>query len=362
MFVDRVEITVASGKGGAGCASFRREKFIVQGGPDGGDGGRGGDLIFLVDPNTDTLSFYRGRHHFKAENGESGGSRNKTGKSGSDLTLSVPPGTQVFDSASGELLLDLTENGTQTIFLRGGKGGQGNVHFKSSPNQRPTYAQKGLEGETREIRLELKLIADVGLVGFPNVGKSTLIGRISHAKPEVADYPFTTLTPHLGVVKAGDYHDFVMADIPGIIEGASEGKGLGLEFLRHIERTRVLLFVLDTAGERGLQEQYRDLRRELERYSAELIKRRYAIVFSRVDIEPSAAAQKITDFFSEQSFSLSGAVDGFDVIFPIYENEQTAEGAAFALPISVAGAFGAARLISCLDRLISEEKKRENRR
>lgn len=283
MFIDSVSFSVSSGKGGQGCASFRREKFIVQGGPDGGDGGKGGDVYFLVDNNTDTLSFYKGRKVFKADNGKPGLGRQKTGKSGEPLVLIVPPGTQVIDEETDEILLDLVENGQKVLFLEGGKGGLGNVHFKNSRNQRPTYFQPGLPGITKNIRLELKLIADVGLVGYPNVGKSTLISVISNASPEIANYEFTTLTPKLGVVNVGDYSSFVMADIPGIIDGASEGKGLGLEFLRHIERTKTLLFVIDVANYRTMIEQYKVLKDELLKFSNELSKRDYAIVLSKID-------------------------------------------------------------------------------
>lgn len=283
MFIDSVSFSVSSGKGGQGCASFRREKFIVQGGPDGGDGGKGGDVYFLVDNNTDTLSFYKGRKVFKADKGKPGLGRQKTGKSGEPLVLIVPPGTQVIDEETDEILLDLVENGQKVLFLEGGKGGLGNVHFKNSRNQRPTYFQPGLPGITKNIRLELKLIADVGLVGYPNVGKSTLISVISNASPEIANYEFTTLTPKLGVVNVGDYSSFVMADIPGIIDGASEGKGLGLEFLRHIERTKTLLFVIDVANYRTMIEQYKVLKDELLKFSNELSKRDYAIVLSKID-------------------------------------------------------------------------------
>ena len=227
MFVDNIVINATSGRGGAGCASFHREKFIIKGGPDGGDGGKGGDIFILADKNTHTLSHFKGAKHIKAKKGMPGKGRNMTGKSGEPAYVIVPPGTQIFDNETGELLFDMTEDGQKVKFLEGGKGGLGNTHFKSSTNQRPTYAQPGLEGETREIRLELKLIADVGLVGFPNVGKSTLISMISNASPEIANYEFTTLTPKLGVVSVGDYDSFVMADIPGIIEKASDGKGLG---------------------------------------------------------------------------------------------------------------------------------------
>lgn len=283
MFIDQIILTLGSGKGGQGCASFRREKFVPKGGPDGGDGGRGGDIWFVVDNNCDTLSHFQNKQALQAQNGRPGLPRNCSGKKGESLDVVVPPGTQVYDAQSGELLLDLTEEGERVKFLEGGKGGLGNVHFKSSSNQRPTYAQPGIPGMTRTVRLELKLIADVGLVGFPNVGKSTLIATLSNAKPQVADYEFTTLTPNLGVVGAGEYETFVMADIPGIIEGASDGKGLGLEFLRHIERTRMLLLMIDVANYRGITDQYDALKIELERYSEALAARPYAIALSRAD-------------------------------------------------------------------------------
>lgn len=283
MFVDRVEISVSSGKGGEGAVSFRREKFVLNGGPDGGDGGKGGSVYFQVDRNTDTLSYFRGQKSFKAQNGRPGEGRNKYGKKGEDLVITIPPGTQVFDVESGELLLDLVEESQKILFLEGGKGGLGNVHFKSATNQRPTYAQKGIAGVTKQIRLELKLIADVGLVGFPNVGKSTLVSVLSNAKPEIANYEFTTLTPKLGIVNVGEYQSFVIADIPGIIGGASEGKGLGIEFLRHIERTRFLLFVLDLANYRDLKEQFATLRLEVSKFSQALQNRPFGIMFSKSD-------------------------------------------------------------------------------
>jgi len=283
MFVDSVELKLSSGKGGQGCSSFRREKFVSKGGPDGGDGGRGGDVWFVVDKNTDTLSHFKGKTHLKAKNGRPGMPRKCAGKTGESLYIKVPPGTQVIDKETGELLLDLTEDGQKVKFLEGGKGGLGNVHFKSSTNQRPTYAQPGKPGQERDVRLELKLIADVGLVGFPNVGKSTLISTISNAHPEVANYEFTTLTPKLGVVAIDDYRSFVMADIPGIIEGASDGRGLGIEFLKHIERTKTLLFMIDAANYRAVAQQFEALKNELERYSEELAKRPYAIALTRID-------------------------------------------------------------------------------
>jgi GTP-binding protein len=299
MFIDHVELILSSGKGGAGCVSFRQEKFVLKGGPDGGDGGRGGDVYFLVDKNSHTLSSFRGKNHLKAKNGVPGMGRKKYGKKGESLTVSVPPGTQVIDVETDEVILDLTEDGEKVLFLEGGKGGLGNWHFRSSTNQRPSYAQPGLPGITRRVRLELKLIADVGLVGFPNVGKSTLISILSNATPEVANYEFTTLTPKLGVVKVDDFTSFVMADIPGIIGGASDGKGLGLEFLKHIERTKFLLFMLDVANYRTLQEQYDTLKQELGNFSELMKTRDFAIALTRMDsVMEDEAKEKISDFLS----------------------------------------------------------------
>ena len=283
MFIDNVELTLSSGNGGAGCVSFRREKHVIQGGPDGGDGGRGGDVYFVVDKNTHTLSHFRGKTHLKAKNGQPGMGRKCYGKSGESLEVVVPPGTQVIDALSGEVLLDLVEDGERKLFLKGGKGGLGNTHFKSSTNQKPNYAQPGLPGESKKVKLELKLIADVGLVGFPNVGKSTLISILSNAKPEIANYEFTTLTPKLGVVKGDDYRSFVMADIPGIIEGASDGRGLGIDFLRHIERTNFLLYMCDLSNYRDLKEQLETLQKEVENFSSKLAQREYAIGLSKCD-------------------------------------------------------------------------------
>ncbi len=300
MFIDSVEIKICSGNGGAGAVSFRREKFVIKGGPDGGDGGRGGDVFFLVDKNSHTLSKYRGKHILKAKNGANGEGRKKYGKKGEDLILIVPPGTQIIDRESGELLFDLMNDGEKVKILKGGKGGLGNFHFRKSTNQVPTYAQPGVKGECKEIRLELKLIADVGLVGFPNVGKSTLISTISNAKPEIANYEFTTLTPNLGVVNIDIFNSFIIADIPGIIGGASEGKGLGIEFLKHIERTNFLLFMLDIAHYETLFNQYKTLKEELSNFSNKLAKRNYAIAITRVDLfEKEVANEKIEEFLKE---------------------------------------------------------------
>ena len=303
MFIDCVEIFVSSGKGGEGAVSFRREKFVLNGGPDGGDGGKGGNIYFQVDRNTDTLSHFRGHKHFKAQNGRPGEGRNKYGKKGEDLVIIVPPGTQIFDSESGELLLDLLNEAQKVLFLEGGKGGLGNAHFKSATNQRPTYAQKGLPGITKTLRLELKLIADVGLVGFPNVGKSTLVSVLSNAKPQIANYEFTTLTPSLGIVNVGDYQSFVMADIPGIIGGASKGKGLGIEFLRHIERTRFLLFVLDLSNFRDIKEQFKVLRLEVGKFSQKLENRPFGIMLSKSDVIEDTE-NLIKSFVNDLNFNL----------------------------------------------------------
>ncbi|WP_394978076.1 GTPase ObgE [uncultured Helicobacter sp.] len=284
MFVDSADIFVFSGNGGAGGVSFLREKFVIQGGPDGGDGGKGGDVIIEVDPNAHTLANFRGKKHYRAQNGANGAPRNCNGKSGENLIIKVPLGTQILDFDSGEVLADFGENAMRVKLLEGGKGGLGNTRFKTARNQAPTHAQKGIPGKELHIRLELKLIADVGLVGYPNVGKSTLISTLSNAKPEIANYEFTTITPHLGVVEVDELHSFVMADIPGIIEGASEGKGLGLRFLKHIERTKFLLFVLDSAREMDICTQYTNLVRELENFSPALSQRNFGIVVSKCDV------------------------------------------------------------------------------
>ncbi len=300
MFTDNVKLTLKSGKGGAGAVSFRREKFVIKGGPDGGDGGDGGDIFIKVDNNTHTLSHLRGKHILKAQNGKQGDGRRRFGKKGESFTLTVPPGTQILDAQTGEVLYDLLEEGKEIKFLQGGKGGLGNWHFRSSTNQRPTYAQPGLVGVEKEIKLELKLIADVGLVGFPNVGKSTLISILSNATPEIANYEFTTITPKLGVVNVDEYSSFVMADIPGIIEGASDGKGLGLAFLKHIERTEFLLFMLDVSNYRKLKEQYDALKNELNIFSDTLATRAYAISFTKIDtMDNKIINEKIVKFLDE---------------------------------------------------------------
>jgi len=328
MFIDSVVLSVSSGSGGAGCVSFRREKHVIQGGPDGGDGGKGGDIFILADKNTHTLSHFKGHKHIKAKNGMPGKSRNMFGKSGEAAYIIVPPGTQVFDGETGELLADMKEDGEKIKLLEGGKGGLGNVHFKSATNQRPTYAQPGLPGETKELRLELKLIADVGLVGFPNVGKSTLISMISNASPEIANYEFTTLTPKLGVVSVGDYDSFVMADIPGIIEKASDGKGLGIEFLRHIERTEIILYMIDLANYRDPITQYKTLQKELKKYSQKLANRKFAIALTKAD---ATIPEIVEEFFEKLGIKPTNDDKyGIDLSLPNYFGENPE----FIIPIS----------------------------
>jgi len=325
MFIDKVKISISSGKGGRGCSSFRSEKGVVNGGPDGGDGGKGGDVFFEVDNNTDTLSWYKGRHAVKAMNGQPGMGSRMTGKTGEHLILKVPPGTQVFDDETGELLLDLLHEGEKTTLLEGGKGGMGNFHFRNSRNQAPTYCQPGLAGVQKSIRLELKLIADVGLVGYPNVGKSTLISVCSNATPQIANYEFTTLTPKLGVVEVGEYNSFVMADIPGIIDGASDGRGLGLEFLRHIERTDTLLYMVDMANYRDMVSQYNVLKEEINKFSSELGSRKFAIALTKIDaIDPDELNEKIKEFMDGISFEATDINNyGFDKESSFYIQDLT---------------------------------------
>ncbi len=302
MFVDSIKISISSGNGGAGCSSFRTEKFVPHGGPDGGDGGKGGDVLFVAEHNLDTLSFYKGKKKLNADNGKNGGTRKCYGKKGANLVLKVPLGTQVFDDDENELLFDIDGDG-EVLFLKGGLGGLGNYHFKSSTNQKPTYAQTGINGETKNLRLELKLIANVGLVGFPNVGKSTLISVVSNARPEIQNYEFTTLTPNLGVVKINDWDSFVMADIPGIIDGASSGKGLGIQFLKHIERTSMLLFMVDVSFYIDLDDQYKKLQKELKLYSDVLSKKPFAIAITKMDMANEDYNRD--DFFAKSNIDIN---------------------------------------------------------
>ena len=286
MFTDYVKIIAKAGNGGNGAISFRREKYVAAGGPDGGDGGKGGDIYFEVDPDSNTLIDFRYNKKFKAENGKNGEGAHKYGKSGEDLYIKVPIGTIIRDAKTNKVLADLSYEGQKELILAGGRGGKGNSHFATSTRQAPRFAQDGEKGEEKELILELKLLADVGLIGFPNVGKSTFLSMTTSATPKIADYHFTTLEPNLGVVKI-DYGDsFVIADIPGIIEGASEGTGLGLQFLRHIERTRLLLHVIDVSGSEGRNpvEDFYTINKELKQYSEKLSQRKQIIVANKIDV------------------------------------------------------------------------------
>ncbi len=283
MFVDRVLVKVEAGTGGSGQTSFRREKYVPLGGPDGGDGGRGGDVLVRADRNLTTLLDYTYRDAWTAERGQHGEGSNRTGRSGADVTLPVPPGTVVRDAHTQELLGEVLEHGDTIVVAKGGRGGKGNAFFVTATHQSPREWQPGEEGEMRTLELELKLIADVGLVGQPNAGKSTLLSVVSAARPKIADYPFTTLSPNLGVVPLSDHRSFVVADIPGIIEGAHEGRGLGLQFLRHIERTRLLAFLIPIDA-LDWQAELDQLRHEIAAYSPELAAKPYCVLFSKLDL------------------------------------------------------------------------------
>jgi GTP-binding protein len=282
-FVDYIKIFCRSGKGGAGSVHFRREKFIPKGGPDGGDGGRGGHIYLKGDHNIWTLIHLRYQKHIFAGNGESGGASQSSGADGEDVTIVVPLGTVVRDEETNEVLAEITSHDEVKILLKGGRGGQGNTHFKTATHQTPRFAQPGEEGIEKFVYLELKVLADVGLVGFPNAGKSTLLSVVSAAKPKIANYPFTTLVPNIGIVTYRDNKSFVMADIPGIIEGAAEGKGLGLRFLRHIERNSTLLFLIP-ADSKEVQKEYRILLKELEKYNPELLDKKRVLAITKSDL------------------------------------------------------------------------------
>ena len=282
-FVDYVKISVKSGSGGKGSTHLRREKYIPKGGPDGGDGGRGGHVIIRANPQLWTLFTFKFKKHFKAGNGGDGSGSRKSGPKGKDVIVEVPYGTIIKDSISEKVIEEINKDNTELIVLQGGLGGRGNYHFKSSTNQTPRYSQKGISGKEMNLTLELKVLADVGLVGFPNAGKSTLLSVVTSAKPKIADYEFTTLKPNLGIVSMTDYRTFVMADIPGIIEGASEGKGLGHYFLRHIERNSILLYVIPVDA-KDLKKEFEILNNELKKYNPELIDKDFAIFFSKSDL------------------------------------------------------------------------------
>lgn len=286
MFIDKAKIMIISGAGGDGMVAFRREKYVPRGGPSGGDGGKGGSVYLKADSGLNTLIHFRRKRKFAAEKGENGGAKEMYGKGGEDIIIDVPLGTMVYDNDTNELLADMVHQDQMVLIAKGGKGGRGNTHFATSAVRAPTYAEKGEPGESKEIRLELKVLADVGLIGFPSVGKSSLIRKVSGARPEVAAYHFTTLTPSLGVVNLDETRSFVMADIPGLIEGASEGVGLGHEFLRHVERSRVLIHVLDIAGSEGRDplSDFEIINNELEIYSPALAQKKQIVAGNKIDL------------------------------------------------------------------------------
>ena len=312
MFTDYVRIHAEAGKGGNGAIAFRREKYVAAGGPDGGDGGKGGDVYFKVDKDANTLIEFRYKKKFKAENGENGEGGHRFGKSGEDLYIPVPIGTVVKDTTTNEVLADLSEPGQVALILKGGRGGKGNSHFATSIRQAPRFAQDGEPGEEKELTLELKLLADVGLIGFPNVGKSTFLSVVTSATPKIANYHFTTIEPNLGVVKSKYGDSFVIADIPGIIEGASEGIGLGIQFLRHIERTRLLLHFIDVSGIEGRNpvEDYYKVNEELKKYSEKLSKRTQIIVANKIDSMQDSSLyeelEKVAKEHNQKIFKISG--------------------------------------------------------
>lgn len=311
-FIDYVKIYCRSGKGGRGSTHFRREKYIPKGGPDGGDGGDGGDIILRANRNMWTLLHLKYQRHVLAGHGESGSGRLSTGKSGDSKIIDVPCGTVAYDAETGEYLCDVTEDGKEVVLLKGGRGGKGNNHFKTSTNQAPRYAQPGEPFQERRVILELKVLADVGLVGFPNAGKSTLLSVVSAAKPKIANYPFTTLEPKIGIVSYRDYKSFVMADIPGIIEGASEGKGLGLRFLRHIERNSLLLFMVPADAD-DIHQEYRVLLNELAQYNPELLDKRRILAISKADMLDDELMEALEADLPEIPHIFISSITGYNI-------------------------------------------------
>ncbi|HVZ71734.1 MAG TPA: GTPase ObgE [Polyangia bacterium] len=306
-FIDEALIRVKAGDGGRGVAAFRREKFVPLGGPSGGDGGAGGSVVLVVDEGLSTLLDFRYKREYQAPKGEAGSNKDKYGRAGEDLVLRVPPGTQVHDEATGAVLADLRTHGERFVLAAGGKGGRGNIHFATSTDRAPRRSEPGWPGEEREVRLDLKLLADVGLLGFPNVGKSSLIARISAARPKIADYPFTTLVPNLGMVRIKGERSFVVADIPGLIEGAHAGAGLGTRFLRHVERTRVLVHLLDATAvsPRTPLRDFDTINRELALFDPELAKRPQLVVLNKIDLpEVEAAKKRLAATFARRKVKL----------------------------------------------------------
>ncbi|MDB3980105.1 GTPase ObgE [Candidatus Marinimicrobia bacterium] len=314
MFIDYAKIRLRAGNGGAGIVAFHREKYIDKGGPSGGNGGRGGNIIFSTNPNLHTLQDIRYRRLYKAENGKSGGANKRTGKSGEDLIIQVPCGTIIKDLNTNNIVIDMVKENENHIVCQGGIGGRGNYNFKSSVQQTPRFAQEGISGEELHVELELKILADVGLVGLPNAGKSTLLSVMTTAKPKIADYPFTTLQPHLGIVKYGEYQSFVMADIPGLIEGASQGKGLGHQFLKHIERNRILLFLIDIL-EPNPQDVFDKLSNELSSFNKTLMDKPKLVVRTKRDTMDEAKNLENWKNFSEEYIDISSVSNtGLDIL------------------------------------------------
>ena len=328
MFTDYVKIFASAGKGGNGAISFRHEKYVASGGPDGGDGGKGGDVYFKVDKDANTLIEFRFKKKFKAENGENGMGARKYGKSGKDLYINVPIGTVIKDAESNRIIADLSEKDKEVLVLKGGRGGLGNSHFATATRQAPRFAQDGEPGEEKELILELKLLADVGLVGFPNVGKSTFLSVVTSANPKIANYHFTTINPNLGVVKSKYGDSFVIADIPGIIEGASKGEGLGIQFLRHIERTRLLLHFIDVSGSEGRDpiDDYNKINNELKQYSQKLAKRKQIIIASKADLlgendQNYKKLEEIANKNNQKIFKISSSTgEGIDELMKYISN------------------------------------------
>ncbi len=322
MFVDYVNITVRSGDGGNGVVSFRREKFIPKGSPDGGDGGKGGDVIFVGNENLNTLLDYTYHRKIEAEDGAHGKKANMTGRSGKSKYVKVPVGTVIKNFDTGEVLAEILEHGEEVVLLKGGRGGLGNTHFKNSTRQAPRFATDGKKGIQLNINLELKVMADVGLVGFPNAGKSTLLSSLSNARPKIADYPFTTLVPNLGIVKFENYQSFVLADIPGLIEGASEGRGLGFQFLRHIERTRILVFLISSES-LNFKKDFETLYAELKNYDPNIIKKPVIKVLSKLDLYPAIHSE---EFKASEEYNKEGNdLDFFDLTISSFTKNGLSE-------------------------------------
>lgn len=335
--IDHAYIRVRSGKGGDGAISFRREKFIPKGGPDGGDGGKGGDVIIKANKNLTTLQKFLYEKHFFAENGENGGGRLKHGKNGDDLIIEVPVGTTIIDRESGKVIAELNKDGESVVIAKGGKGGRGNKAFTTSTERAPRYSEKGGPYEEKDLELILKVISDVGIVGFPNAGKSTFISKVSNAHPEIASYPFTTLSPKIGVVKLDEMRSFTIADLPGLIEGASSGKGLGNQFLSHIEKTKVLMFLIDGEDKKNIKKAYKILLKELGNYKEELLKKKRIIVINKIDTWKVKRTKELKDFFSrvnEEVYFIS-ALNGtgvkevlerlYELVKETHEEESKAE-------------------------------------